>query len=126
MPRHILMLNRMSSSGDDDVQSYMPFDKPLGDTLASIRGKDINLMLHDLAREYDVAIVDVDAIAAELGGQRNLPDGIHPSGALQAEVRGEVSHICGPGACPASARAIVETGADCGGNRSRFSSSRSS
>lgn len=93
MPRHVLMLNRMSSSGDDDVQSYMPFDKPLGETLASIRGKDINLMLHDLAREYDMAIVDVDAITAELGGQRNLPDGIHASGALQAEVRGEVLHI---------------------------------
>ena len=93
MPRHILMLNRMSSSGADDVQSYRPFDKPLGETLASIRGKDINLMLHDLAREYDMAIVDVDAITAELGGQRNLPDGIHASGLLQAEVRGEVLHI---------------------------------
>lgn len=93
MPRHILMLNRMSSSGEDDVQSYMPFDKPLGDTLANIRRKDINLVLPDLAREYDVAIVDVDAIAAELGGQRNLPDSIHASGLLQAEVRGEVLHI---------------------------------
>jgi hypothetical protein len=93
MPRHILMLNRMSSSGEDDVQSYMPFDKPLGETLASIRGKDVNLMLHDLAREHEVAIVDADAIAAELGGQRNLPDGMHASGALQAEVRGEILHI---------------------------------
>jgi hypothetical protein len=93
MPRHLLMLNRMSSSGDDDVQSYMPFDTPLGDTLATIRAKDANLMLHDLAREYDVAIVDVDAITAELGGQRNLPDGAHASGALQAEVRGEILHI---------------------------------
>jgi len=105
-PRHILMLNRMSSSGDDDVQSYMPFDKPLGDTLAHIRGKDINLMLHDLAREHDVAIVDVDAITAELGGQRNLPDGTHASGALQAELRGEVLHILRsqglPGFTPAS------------------------
>ena len=93
MPRHLLILNRMSSSGEDDVQSYTPFDKPLGDTLASIRGKDVNLMLYDLARAHNVAIVDVDAITAEIGGQRNLPDGMHGSGAFQAEVRGEILHI---------------------------------
>ena len=106
LPGHVLILNRMSSSGDDDVQSYAAFDAPLGDTLASVHGKDINLMLHDLAREREVAIVDVDAIAADMGAQRNLPDGIHGSGAFQAEVRGEVLHILRdrgvPGFGPAS------------------------
>lgn len=93
MPAHMLVFNRMSSLGDDDVQTYLGFDKPMSATLTSIYAKDLNLMLHDLARDDDVAIVDVDAITAEMGGQRNMPDAIHGSGALYAEVRAEVVHI---------------------------------
>lgn len=93
LPAHLLIANGMSTTGDEDVQTYLGFDAPLGDTLLSVHRKDMNLMLHDLARERDVAIVDVDAIAADIGGQRNLPDGIHSSGALQVEVRGEILHI---------------------------------
>jgi hypothetical protein len=93
MPAHMLVFNRVSSLGDDDVQTYLGFDKPMSATLTSIYAKDLNLMLHDLARGHDVAIVDVDAITAEMGGQRNMPDAIHGSGALYAEVRAEVVHI---------------------------------
>lgn len=93
MPAHMLVFNRMSSLGDDDVQTYLGFDKPMSATLASIYAKELNLMLYDLARDHDLAIVDVDAITAEMGGQRNMPDGTHGSGALYAEVRGEVIHI---------------------------------
>jgi hypothetical protein len=93
LPKHVLIANMMSSAGDDDVQSYQGFDAPMGETLASIRAKDINLLLHDLAREPEVAVIDVDAIAADMGGQRNLPDGVHASGALQTEARGEILHV---------------------------------
>lgn len=93
LPRHVLVLNKMSSSGDDDAQDYSIFDAPLGDLLSSIYAKDINLMLHDVAHQSDIAIIDVDAIAADMGGQRNLPDGIHANGALQNELRGEMLHI---------------------------------
>jgi hypothetical protein len=93
MPAHVLICNLMSTVGEDDLQTYMGFDRPMSATLASIYGKDLNLMLHDLARDHGVAIVDVDAITAEIGGQRNLPDGTHGSGALYAEVRAEVAHI---------------------------------
>jgi hypothetical protein len=106
LPRHVLIVNLMSSAGDDDVQNYQAFDEPMGDVLASVRARDMNLMLYDLAREHDdVAIVDLDAITAEMGGQRNLPDGIHSSGALQAELRGEIVRILtargAPGFAPA-------------------------
>jgi hypothetical protein len=93
MPAHVLICNRMSTSGEDDLQTYLGFDKPMSAMLASIYGKDLNLMLHDLARDRGAAIVDVDAIAAEMGGQRNLPDAVHGSGALYAEVRAELAHI---------------------------------
>jgi hypothetical protein len=105
-PGHVLIVNLMSTAGDDDIQNYQAFDQPMGDVLVGVRARDINLMLHDLARENaDVAIVDLDAITAEIGAQRNLPDGIHSSGALQAELRREIVRILNargvPGFAPA-------------------------
>lgn len=89
----VLILNRMSTSGFEDITSYAPFDAPMGEILENIAAKEMNLMLHDLAEECDVSIVDVDAIAADLGGSEHLPDGIHHSAAMQAVVRSEILHI---------------------------------
>ena len=91
--RQILICNMMSTLGQDDVQGYAAFDEPLGDILASVHAKDVNLMLCDLARGHDIAVVDADAIAAELGASRNLRDGMHQSGAMQAETRNEILRI---------------------------------
>jgi hypothetical protein len=87
---HILVCNAMSTSGADDLQSYAGFDEPLGETLASVRDKELNLMLTDLAREKGISVIDADAIAAELGGQRSVPDGVHQNGEMQGEVRAEI------------------------------------
>jgi hypothetical protein len=89
----ILITNVMSTSDIDDVQSYAGFEAPIGETVASVRSKDMNLMLYDLARERDIAIVDADAIAAELGARSHLHDGMHQSGAMQAELRAEILRI---------------------------------
>jgi len=91
--RHFLVMNRMSTTGHEDILTYAPFDLPLGKTIASVRSQEMNLMLHDLAAERDIAIIDNDAIAAELGGARHIPDGIHGSGTLQAELRREIRRI---------------------------------
>jgi hypothetical protein len=91
--RTVLVMNAMSSWGDEDLQSYDLIEGPLDATIASVVAKDRNLMLQDLAREFDIAVVDLDAIAADLGGQRNLPDSVHASGALQAELRAEVLRL---------------------------------
>ena len=88
-----LILNVLSTLIDENIHSYAPFDAPMRDTLASVRAKELNLLLHDLARERDISIVDVDAIAAELGSRAHVPDGVHQSGTLQAEVRGEILRI---------------------------------
>ncbi len=87
-----LVVNRMSTAGQEDVASYAAFDAPMAATLESIASKELNLMLHDLAEEHDIAIIDVDAIAAEFGGAAHLPDGIHQSGPMQAAVRAEILH----------------------------------
>jgi hypothetical protein len=83
----------MSTSGQDDVHGYAAFDEPLGETLTSVHAQDMNLMLCDLAHAHDIAVVDADAIAAELGGAGNLRDGVHQSGAMQAETRAEILRI---------------------------------
>ena len=90
---HMLILNTMSSSGHEDIVSYTPFQGALRNTLGSIRSKEVNLMLHELAEVSDIAVVDVDAIAAAIGGAAHLPDGVHQSRRLQGEIRGEILHI---------------------------------
>lgn len=89
----VIILNRMSTSGDENISSYAPFDAPLSGTLANIASKEFNLMLHDLEATGNVSIIDVDAIAAQIGGGENLPDGIHQSQALQKILRAEVLNV---------------------------------
>ncbi|MFI4976870.1 MAG: hypothetical protein ACHP84_20240 [Caulobacterales bacterium] len=89
----ILVCNVMSTLGYEDIQVYSAFDSPMSGSLSSVRAKDLNLMLHDLARERDVAIVDADAIAADLGARVCMLDAVHQSGAMQAEVRAEILRI---------------------------------
>jgi hypothetical protein len=89
----ILILNVMSTSGNDTILNYAAFDRPMRETLSTIRAKELNLMLYDFARERDVEIVDLDAIAADFGAMAHLPDGIHSSGEMQSEIRSEILRI---------------------------------
>jgi hypothetical protein len=89
-PTSIIIMNSLSTDGNEDINSYRPFDLPMGRTVASIHNKELNLMLHELAREDDVSIIDQDAIVAEMGAQHHLPDGAHQSGPLQEALRGEL------------------------------------
>jgi hypothetical protein len=50
-------------------------------------------MLHGIAKEADIAIVDADAIGADLGVGTCVPDGVHQNGAMQAELREEILAI---------------------------------
>jgi hypothetical protein len=89
----VIVLNRMSTSGYEDISNYAPFDTPLSGTLANIGSKELNLILHDIAETRELYIIDVDRIAAELGGRDHLPDGIHQSGLMQAHLRLELLAI---------------------------------
>ncbi len=85
-----IIVNRMSSSGRETIDSYAAFDAPLEATLPSVAAKSVNLMLHELARSRPVSIIDVDALAAEFGAHSHLPDGLHQSGPLQDALRREL------------------------------------
>lgn len=90
----IIVVNRMSTSGREQIYSYAAFEHPLGSTLAYAAAKEMNVMLDDLAAEGHLAIIDIDALAAELGGQAHLPDGIHHSNLMQEALRAElVRHL---------------------------------
>ncbi|GBQ28187.1 hypothetical protein HLH34_01190 [Gluconacetobacter azotocaptans] len=86
----ILVLNRMSTSGYEDISSYVAFDAPMSATLSNIAAKEQNLMLHDIAETRELTIIDVDALAAELGAGQHLPDGIHQSGQMQILLRRQI------------------------------------
>jgi hypothetical protein len=89
----VMIINRMSTTVYEDISNYAPFDAPMSDTLANIASKELNLMLHDIAENRDLAIIDVDAIAADVGGAEHLPDNVHQSGVMQAILRGEILNV---------------------------------
>jgi hypothetical protein len=65
----------------------------MSNTLANVASKELNLMLQEIADERELHIVDVDAIAADIGGGEHLPDGIHQSGPMQMLLRQEILGI---------------------------------
>lgn len=89
----VIILNRMSTSGYEDISCYLAFDAPMSNTLSLVAAKETNLMLQDIADERKLYIVDVDAIAADIGGREHLPDGIHQSGLMQMLLRQELLSI---------------------------------
>jgi hypothetical protein len=88
-----LVINVVSTFGTEQVQRYKQFERPLGNVLGSVRARELNVMLHDLARDPSVAIVDCDAMAADLGSRLHVPDRMHGSPVLQHEVRQEIVHL---------------------------------
>ncbi len=96
------VINRMSSSGREDLAFYTPFDAPLSQTLAHVAAKEINIMLHELAEDGKISIVDMDAIAAELGAAQHLPDGVHQSRDMEARLRAKILGLLPPSPQPTS------------------------
>jgi hypothetical protein len=86
----VMVVNLMSTSGREDIFSYGAFDAPLGESLTHISAKEMNLMLEDLCEDHGATVIDVDAVAAEIGGGLHLPDGIHQSGLMQSRLRVQI------------------------------------
>jgi hypothetical protein len=85
-----MVLNRMSTSGQENIFNYSAFAQPLSRNLSYVAAKELNIMLDDLAADHHMAVIDVDALAAEYGGGTHLTDGIHHSDVLQKALRAEV------------------------------------
>lgn len=94
--RRILVLNGISTLGQEDILSYDAYDPPLGQTLRGVRAREINAMLHEIAGEAGIAIVDADALAADLGVGRSVPDGVHQNREMQEALRREILNLILP------------------------------
>jgi hypothetical protein len=93
IPGPIIVANQATTTARDQVHSYAAFDTPLADQVASVRNRDWALLLTDLARDARLTVLDVDAIVGEMGAAAHLPDGTHPSGALQVALRQETARL---------------------------------
>jgi hypothetical protein len=91
----IFVVNRISTQLYEQIQTYAAFDETAMRGLGSVQAKEFNLVLHDLARDKILDIVDADAIAADLGMAHHLPDGVHASGTLYGEIRAELMRLAG-------------------------------
>jgi hypothetical protein len=87
----LLVQNLIASDVADRVSNYSwlgdAFDKSLG-----VLGTEANLMLTDLTRHHSIAMIDSDALAAELG-VRHCPDRFHASRELVEAQRSEVHRV---------------------------------
>ena len=90
---HLLVLNTQSAPSLETLQTYAGFGRPLADSLASVRSKALNLMLHDLARDHPVTIIDADLALGRRGTREHAPDGVHYSGAIQDDLRAEIARV---------------------------------
>jgi hypothetical protein len=87
----LLVQNLIASDVAERVSNYSwlgdAFDKSLG-----VLGTEANLMLTDLTRQHSIAMIDSDALAAELG-VRHCPDRFHASRELVEAQRSEVHRV---------------------------------
>jgi len=84
----LLVQNLVASAAADRVSNFAW----LGDEFAQslpVLGNESNLMLHDLTRSHAIAMLDSDALAAELGINQ-VPDRFHASLELVDAQRSEV------------------------------------
>ena len=91
-PRQLFVVNCMANSRLEVIQNYQLLDAATLPKLGGLRARELNLMLHDLERTCGIAIIDAEAIAADLGMLAHFPDGFHATDTLIGEMRAELLH----------------------------------
>ena len=93
----VISVNGVVTRSNERIHSYAGLEAPLANGVSSVRALELNLMLANLAHSHGLGIIDVDAIAADLG-LAHVPDGFHGSAAMQAAMRDElVSQLAAKG-----------------------------
>ena len=87
----LLVQNLIASTAAERVSNYSWLGEAFGECVA-VYGNEANLMLSDLTRAHSIAMIDSDALAAELG-VRHCPDRFHASRALVEAQRCEVHRV---------------------------------
>jgi hypothetical protein len=87
----LVVQNLISTAPTDRIPNYAW----LGDSFSSavpVMCAEANLMLSSLTQDYDLSVLDSDALAAEHGG-RHCPDRAHPDRVLLDAQRDELHRI---------------------------------
>jgi hypothetical protein len=87
----LLVQNLIASTAADRVSNYAWLGDAFNESV-SVLGNEANLMLSDLTRHHSIAMIDSDALAAELG-VRQVPDRFHASGELVEAQRSEIQRV---------------------------------
>jgi hypothetical protein len=87
----LLVQNLVSSAATDRVSNYAWLGDSFDASIA-VLGNEANLMLSDLTRHHRIAVIDADALAAELG-VKHCPDRFHASPDLVEAQRDEVHRV---------------------------------
>jgi hypothetical protein len=87
----LLVQNLIASNVADRVSNYSWLGDAF-DASVHVLGNEANLMLSDLTRHHRIAMIDSDALAAELGVS-HVPDRFHASRELVEAQRGEVHRV---------------------------------
>jgi hypothetical protein len=87
----LLVQNLIASTAADRVSNYSWLGDAFDASVAVI-GNEANLMLSDLTRHHSIALIDSDALAAELG-VKHCPDRFHASRDLVEAQRDEVHRV---------------------------------
>jgi len=87
----LLLQNLVASTITDRVANYAWLGEAFDESVAVI-GNEANLMLADLSRDHAIAVIDSDALAADLGVDQ-VPDRFHASGRLVDAQRSEVHRV---------------------------------
>ena len=87
----LLVQNLIASTTADRVSNYAWVGEAFGESV-TVFGNEANLMLCDLTRDHSIAMIDSDALAAELGVQ-HCPDRFHASRQLVEAQRSEVHRV---------------------------------
>jgi hypothetical protein len=94
----LLVQNLIASNETDRVSNYAWLGEAFDDCVP-VFGNEANLMLSDLTRQRGIAMIDSDALAAELG-VRHCPDRFHASRELIEAQRNEVHRVLRAHAIP--------------------------
>jgi hypothetical protein len=87
----LLVQNLIASTAADRVSNYSWLGDAY-DASVPVLGNEANLMLSDLTRHHNIAMIDSDALAAELG-VKHCPDRFHASGDLVEAQRTEFHRV---------------------------------
>ena len=93
--RRLCLLNNIASHRSERIERYFHFEGRLEDQLASFRNLSLNLMADRLVAREGLQVVDVDALAAELGIWEQSPDRMHHGVLLEHRICSELAWQAG-------------------------------